>query len=112
MASRAFLVAKEVIKSPWVTGGLNFLVHFRRRRSANTFQVSGENPEAYFFKPHMVNLLVWEKFWHPSGWPWVKVTKLPKQDRIYLGPTIKWVPLIQLLQNFVSIFPLSCFPPD
>ena len=61
-----------VIKSPWVTGDLLFLVRFRRRRrrrrrrrSANTFQLSGKNPEASFFKPHMVDLWVWEKIVTP-----------------------------------------------
>ena len=34
------------------------------------------------------------KFWHPSWWPLVKVTKLPKRDAIYLVATIKWEPLI------------------
>ena len=47
-------------------------------------------------------------FWHPSQWPWVKVTKLPKQDTIYLAPMIKWEPLIQSLQNLVGISPLLC----
>ena len=52
-----------------------FLVRFRRRlrrrrlcrrhRSANTFQLSGKTPEANFFKPHMVDLWVWEKFLAP-----------------------------------------------
>ena len=51
-------------------------------------------------------------FWHPSRWPWVKVTKLPKRDTIYLVHTIKWEPLIQLLQNLVGISPSSCFPLD
>ena len=51
-------------------------------------------------------------FWHPSRWPWVKVTKLPKRDAIYLVPTIKWEPLIQSLQNVVGWFPVSCFPHD
>ena len=44
-----------------------FLVRFRlrRRRSANTFQLSGKTPEANFFKPHMVDLWVWENFLAP-----------------------------------------------
>ena len=46
-------------------------------------------------------------YWHPSRWPWVKVTKLPKRDVIYLVPTIKWELLIQSLQSLVGIFPLS-----
>ena len=37
----------------------------RRRRSANTFQLSGKTPEANFFKPHMVDLWVWENFLAP-----------------------------------------------
>ena len=41
-----------------------------------------------------------------------KVTKLPMRDEFYLVPTTKWEPLTQLLQNLVSISPLSCFPPD
>ena len=49
-------------------------------------------------------------FLHPSRWPWVKVTKLPKRDAIYLVPNkIKWEPLIQSLQNLVGIPPLSCW---
>ena len=51
-------------------------------------------------------------FWHPSRWPRVKVTKLPKRDVIYLVPTIKSEPLIQSLQNLVGISPSSCFSPD
>ena len=42
-----------------------------------------------------------KKKWHPSRWPWVKVTKLPKRDAIDLVPTIKWEPLVQSLQNLV-----------
>ena len=44
-----------------------FLVRFRRRlrrrrrRSANTFQLSGKTPEANFFKPYMVDQWVWKK---------------------------------------------------
>ena len=59
------------IKSPRV-----FLVRFRhrhhrrlrrlrRRRSTNTFQLSGKTPEANFFKPHMVDLWVWEHLLAP-----------------------------------------------
>ena len=44
-------------------------------------------------------------FWHPSRWPGVKVTKLPKRDRIYLVSMIKREPLIQSLQNLVGISP-------
>ena len=49
------------------TGDLLFLVRFhrRRRRSANTFQLSGKIPEANFFKLHMVDLWVWENFFTP-----------------------------------------------
>ena len=57
-----------IIKSPWVTGGLIVCVHFHRCRhhsSANTFQLSRNTPEANSFKPHMVNLWVWEKFLAP-----------------------------------------------
>ena len=45
--------------------------------------------------------------WHPSRWPWV--IKLPKRDRIYLVPTIKWEPLIQSLQNLIGIPPCHAF---
>ena len=67
MQSRRLL---SVIKSPRVTGGLLFLVRFhhrlrRRRRSANTFQLSGKTHEANFFKPHMVDLWVWENILAP-----------------------------------------------
>ena len=51
-------------------------------------------------------------FWHPFRWPWVKVTKLPKRNAIYLVPTVKCEPLIQSLQNMAGIFPSSCFPLD
>ena len=44
---------------------LLFLVRFRRRRSANTFQLSGKTPETIFFKPDMVDLWVWEIFLAP-----------------------------------------------
>ena len=65
-----------VIKSPRLTGGHIVLVRFRfrlrhcrlhrrRRRSANTFQHSRKTPEANFFKPHMVDLWVWENFLLP-----------------------------------------------
>ena len=63
------------LTSPRVTGGLIvFFVRFRRRlrrlrlhhrRSANTFQLSRKTPEANFFKPHMVDLWVWENFLAP-----------------------------------------------
>ena len=66
----------KITKSPRVPGNLLFLVRFRRRlrcrrphrrhrRPANTFQLSGKTPEADFFKPHMVDLWVWENFWVP-----------------------------------------------
>ena len=54
-----------MIKSPRVNGGLIVIGPFPRRRrrlhrrhSANTFQLSGTNPEANFFKLHVVNLWV------------------------------------------------------
>ena len=72
----------------------------------------GKTPEANFFKLHMLDLWVGGIFLHPSRWHWVKVTKLPKRDAIYLVPTIKWEPLIHSLQNIVGISPLSCVPPD
>ena len=72
----------------------------------------GKTPEANFFKLHMLDLWVWEFFWHPYRWPWDKVTKLPNRDAIYLVPMIKWEPLIQSLQIIVGISPSSCFPPD
>ena len=64
-------VTELLIKSPWVTGGLFVLVPFHRRlrrchrRSANTFQLSGKTPEANFFKPHMIDLWVWENVLAP-----------------------------------------------
>ena len=52
------------LSHPGKPGDLLFLVHFRRRlcrrRSGNTFQLSGKTPKANFFKPHMVDLWVWE----------------------------------------------------
>ena len=53
-----------------------------------------------------------KKFWHPSRWPWVKVTKLVKRDKIYLVRTIMWEPPMPSLHNLVDISPLSCHPPD
>ena len=59
------------LSHPWYPGDLLFLVHFRRRRhrhrlrrrSANTFQLSGKILEANFFKPYMVvDLWVWDFF--------------------------------------------------
>ena len=52
-----------------------FLVRFRRRhrrfrrrrRSANTFQLSGKTPEARFFIPHMVDIWVLEKILAPTS---------------------------------------------
>ena len=108
-------ISQTIFKSPRVTGGLTvFYLRYRlrHRRSANTFQLSGKIPQAYFFKPHMVDLWVWENFWHPSRWPWVKVTKLPKRNTVYFVPRVKWEPLIQSLQNLVGISSSSCFPPD
>ena len=58
----------DLIKLSCVIGGLIVLVRFRcshHRLSANTFQLFGKTPEANFFKPHMVNLWVWEKFLVP-----------------------------------------------
>ena len=52
----------------------------RRRRSLNTFQLSGKTPEANFFKPHMVNLWVWETLLALISV--ALVTKLLKWDRI------------------------------
>ena len=42
-------------------------------------------------------------FLHPSRWPCVKVTKLPKRHTIYLIPMIKWELLIQSLQKLVQL---------
>ena len=39
---------------------------------------------------------VGKMFWHPSRWPWVKVTKLPKRDQFYLVPTTKWESLVDI----------------
>ena len=77
-------VLDHIIKSPRV----RFHRRLRRRRSANTFQLSGKTPQSNFFKPHMVDLWVWENFWHPFRWP-----KLPKWNAIYLVPTVKQEPL-------------------
>ena len=110
----------NLFKSPWVTRGLIVFGPFPLRSPlppspllfCQHFSTFWENPEANFFKPHMVDLWVWENFWHPSRWPWVKVTKLPKWDTIYFVSMIKWELLIQSLQNLVGIFLLSCFPHD
>ena len=63
--------SQPLIKSPRVTRGLIVFGPFRRRclsrcrHSANTFQLSGKIPEANLFKPHMVDLWVWEKILAP-----------------------------------------------
>ena len=53
-------LCNHIIKSPRVTGGSLFLVCFHCRHSANTFQLPGKTLEANFFKPHMLNVWVWE----------------------------------------------------
>ena len=90
---------------------LLFLVRFRCRRSANTFQLPGKPLKPISSNHTWLTYGCGKIFWHPSRWPWVKVTKLPKRDSIYFVPTIKWEPLIQSLQNLVVIFPFSGFPP-
>ena len=46
-------------------------------------------------------------FWHPFRWPWVKVTKLPKRNAIYIVPTVKWEPLLQSLDRYIPLIMLS-----
>ena len=59
----------------------------------------------------MVDLWVWENFWHPSRWPWVKVTKLPKRDAIYLVFTIKLIrtahPIATKLSRYIPLIMLA-----
>ena len=61
-----------IIKSAQVTKRLIVLVrfhrrllHLRHRRSANTFHLPQKTPKANFFRPHMVDLWVWEIFLAP-----------------------------------------------
>ena len=61
---RKSIIVTWLTKSPWVTGGL-IVFGRHRRRSANTFQRSGKTCEANFFKPHIVDLWVWENFLAP-----------------------------------------------
>ena len=44
-----------------------------------------------------------KNFGYQSRWLWVKITNIPWWDRCCLVPTIKWEPLIQLLQNLIVI---------
>ena len=108
----------RIIKSPRVTGEL---VHFWFV-SAAVSAAAAVLPTLFNFLGKPLKLIsskhTWltygcgKIFWHPSRWPWVKVTKLLKRDAIYVVPTIKWEPLIQSLQNRVGIPSWSCFPPD
>ena len=85
-----------MIKSLWVTGGLIFLVRFCcRSHSINTFQLLRKTPEANFFKPHMVNLWVWDQRVLPWPWPspWIFKAK------------IFWLP-----QNEKQTYPLKFWP--
>ena len=77
--------------------------HLLRCRCANTFQLSGKTLQVISSNHTWLTYGCGKNFWHPSQWPWVKATKLPKWDAIYLVPTIKQEPLIQLLQNLVGI---------
>ena len=66
-----FLAQRPVTRPHWwlshpgYLGEWLFLVHFRRRHSASTFQLTGKTPEANSLKPHMVNLWVWETILAP-----------------------------------------------
>ena len=66
LGTRVLRVRVPSTQAPTLPGDLLFLVRFRRRRrSANTFQLSGKTPEANFFKPHMVDVWVWKIFLAP-----------------------------------------------
>ena len=114
-----------IFKSSRVTGGLIVFGPFPpppwRVSAAATVSAAVVLPTLFNFLGKPLKLIssnhTWltygygKFFWHPSRWPWVKVTKLPKRDVIYLVHTIKWEALIQSLQNLVGISPSSCFPP-
>ena len=100
-------------------GGRSGVTHpDRGARSAATWIPGGQPPQGLSNVMLISSNHTWltygcgKIFWHPFLLPWVKVTKLPKWDRIYLVATVKWESLIQSLQNLVGIFPLPCFPPD
>ena len=96
-----------IFKSPRVTGGLTVFGPFPLPPPpppfCQHFSTFRKTLEANFYKPHMVDLWVWENFL-------AIITKPPKRDAIYFVPTIKWGLLIHSLQNLVGISPLSCFP--
>ena len=113
-ASDWYSASVPVIKSPRVTGELVVLGPFPPPPPSppTLLNFPGKPLKLIFSNHSWLTYGCWKMFLHPTRWPWVKVTKLPKRDTIYLVPTIKWEPLIQSLQNFVGISPSSCFPPD
>ena len=110
------LVKIIFIKSARVTGDLLFLVHFAAAAAIST--AAAILPTLFNFPEKPLKLIssnhTWLtygcgiNFWHLCWWPWVKDTKLPKRDIIYLVPMIKWEPLIQLVQSLVGNTPPSC----
>ena len=77
-----------LIKSPWVTGGLCF---WSGSVAAVSAAAAAVLPRLLNFPGKPLKLIssnhTWliygcgKIFWHPSGWPWVKVNKLPKAGR-------------------------------
>ena len=108
------LVKTIFIKSARVTGDF-FFVHFAAAAAIST--AAAILPTLFNFPEKPLKVIssnhTWlttygcgKIFWHSCWWPWVKDTKLPKRNIIYLVPMIKWEPLIQLVQNLVGNPPL------
>ena len=102
----------RLIKWPRVTGGLIVFGLFPPPLPPPFCQhFSGKTPEHNFFKPHMVDLWVWEKIF-ATHFGDLGSRSLCYRSAIHLVPIVKWEPLIQSLQNLGFISPSSYFLPD
>ena len=104
----------SLFKSPRVTGGLIVFGPFLQPSPSpppfcQHFNFPGKPLKLISSNHTWLTYGCGKIFRHPSRWPWVKVTNLPKRDAIYLVPTIKWEPLIQSLQNLVGKPPYHAF---
>ena len=108
MATECFLfidAQSRIFKSPRVTGGLIVFAVSAAAVLPTLFNFPGKPLKLISSNHTWLTYGCGKMFWHPSRWPWVKVTKLPKRDTIYLVPTIKWEQLVQSLQNILGISP-------
>ena len=74
---------QEVIKSPWVTGGLIVFGPFPPPSfcgSSTLFSFPGKPLKLISSNHTWLTYGCGKNVWPPSRWPWVKVTKLPKCD--------------------------------